>query len=213
MIDLIEKTYAERTTLKTVSTAVRGKPEILGRLFHQVVGISVHDYVTRVRLDHAAHFIRAGGLKIESVAHSVGYRSKKNFYRQFSKHFGATPENYRRGRALKGNGHTAAKGHGGSGQNGLVVTYAATFGNIECLVGVEARASLKGRSTYCATPFVKVPHGIQPFASSEYFEISGPTEAETLERAAMFLEHRFGRRVAPPRRFRNGVVMILTPRR
>jgi len=34
----------------TLRSAVRGKPEILGRLFHQVVGISVHDYVTRVQL-------------------------------------------------------------------------------------------------------------------------------------------------------------------
>jgi AraC-like DNA-binding protein len=213
MIDLIEKSYTERTTLKTVSAAVHGKPETLGRIFHQVVGVSVHDYVTRVRLDHAAHFIRAGGLKIEAVAHSVGYRSKKNFYRQFSKHFGVTPEAYRRGRAIKGDGQTAAKGNSGRRTSGAMITFTATFGHIECLVGVEARASLKGRSTYCATPFVKVPHGIQPFAPSDYLEISGPTEAETLERAAVFLEHRFGRRQAAPSRFRDGVLMILTPRR
>jgi AraC-like DNA-binding protein len=208
MIDRIEKSYSERTTLKTVSAGVRGKPETLGRLFQHLVGVSVHDYVTRVRLDHAAHFVRAG-LKIEAVAHSVGYRSKKNFYRQFSKRFGVTPENYRRGRAVKG--QNAVKWAGGHGSNSLMVTFAGTFGDIDCLIAVEPRASLKGRSTYSATPFVKVPQGLQPFAASDYLEISGPTEAETLERAAVFLEHRFGRRQAAPRRFRGGVLMILTP--
>jgi AraC-like DNA-binding protein len=35
-------------------------------------------------------------VKIEAVALSVGYQSKKNFYRQFKRQFGFTPEQYRR---------------------------------------------------------------------------------------------------------------------
>jgi AraC-like DNA-binding protein len=34
------------------------------------------------------------GVKIEAVAHQVGYRSKKNFYRQFKRRFAMTPFAY-----------------------------------------------------------------------------------------------------------------------
>jgi AraC-like DNA-binding protein len=97
MIDLIEESYAERITLANLSQNLRRKPEPLGRLFRRVAGVSVHEYITGVRLEHAAHHIR-GGLKIEAVALSVGYKSKKNFYRQFIRRFGLTPEMYRRRR-------------------------------------------------------------------------------------------------------------------
>jgi hypothetical protein len=44
-------------------------------------------------------------------------------------------------------------------------------------------------------------HGIQPFASvSECLEILAETEAEALERASIFLEHRFGVRAAALKR-------------
>jgi AraC-like DNA-binding protein len=35
-------------------------------------------------------------VKIEAVALELGYQSKKNFYHQFKRRFGATPQAYRR---------------------------------------------------------------------------------------------------------------------
>ena len=99
MVDFIDRAYADRITVKTVAAAIRGNPTKLGRHFHAGVGVSVHVYVTRVRLEHAADLI-ASNVKIEAVALGVGYRSKKNFYRQFSKHFGVTPEAFRKRRGL-----------------------------------------------------------------------------------------------------------------
>jgi AraC-like DNA-binding protein len=210
MIDVIEKRYADRITLKSISAAVRAKPDAVARVFQSVLGLSVHQYVTRVRLDHAAHFIRSG-LKIEAVALSVGYHSKKNFYRQFTRHFGITPETYRRRRRVKSNGATATTGRGVTAS---MKTYAATFGDTECVIDVEPRPSLVGGPSFHATPFVRVDHGIQPFAAtSDHIEIIGGTESDAIERAASFLEHRFGPRVAALERFSNGVVRILTARR
>jgi two-component system response regulator YesN len=95
MIDLIQKAYAERVTLQTLGLALGRQAAYLGRLFHKEVGMTVRECVTRVRLEHAAVLILAGG-KIEAVALGVGYQSKKNFYRQFRRHFETTPEVYRR---------------------------------------------------------------------------------------------------------------------
>ena len=98
MLDLIDKGYADRITLKIVAGALRANPARVGRRFQDKVGVSVHRYVTRVRLEHAALLI-VSNIKIEAVALSVGYRSKKNFYRQFARHFGVTPEVFRRRKA------------------------------------------------------------------------------------------------------------------
>lgn len=98
MVALIGKSYADRITLKTVSAAIPGVPHTLGQLFRKTVGVSFHEHLTRTRLGHAVLLI-AAGVKIEAVALGVGYRSKKNFYRQFTRLFGATPQKFR-GRSI-----------------------------------------------------------------------------------------------------------------
>jgi AraC-like DNA-binding protein len=202
MVDFIEHSYAERLTLRSVSTAVRGKPSQLGRVFQSQVGVSVHEYVTRVRLDHAAHLI-ASRMKIEAIALSVGYRSKKNFYRQFARHFGVTPETFRRRGGLKPNGYL----------NGAV-GFVAHFNGTACLIAVATRGSVKGAPSFVATPYVVLDHGLQPFESPNHIEIAGTTEAEALERAAVFLELRFGNRAVAPKRQPSGTTLpILAPRR
>jgi AraC-like DNA-binding protein len=95
MQDLIQEMYAERLTLDTLSAAIGRQPTYLGRLFRQEEGVTVHEYVTRVRLERAATLIREG-VKVEAVALIVGYRSKKNFYIQFKRRFQTTPERYGR---------------------------------------------------------------------------------------------------------------------
>lgn len=96
MLDAIESQYAGTLTLRTLSESVGRQPAYLGRLFQQEVGLSFREYLTRVRLGHAADLIREG-VKIEAVALSVGYRSKKNFYQQFKRLYGTTPLSFRRG--------------------------------------------------------------------------------------------------------------------
>lgn len=101
MLDVIERDYANIVTLRTLSSTVGRQPAYLGRLFRQEVGSTAHDYLTHVRLEHAKSLIR-DGVKIEAVALSVGYRSKKNFYQQFKKRFGTTPVLFRADTAADG---------------------------------------------------------------------------------------------------------------
>jgi two-component system, response regulator YesN len=94
MLDTIENSYTERITLDTFAHMLNRQSAYLGQVFRQEVGMTVHQWVTRVRLDHAAMLIRQG-VKIEAVSLSVGYKSKKNFYRQFRRYFATTPHQYR----------------------------------------------------------------------------------------------------------------------
>jgi AraC-like DNA-binding protein len=105
MLTQIERDYSQAITLRTMSASIGRQPAYLGRLFQQEVGASVRDHLTRVRLEHAAELIREG-VKIEAVALSVGYRSKKNFYQRFKRHFGTTPVLYRAANGNAGSAHT-----------------------------------------------------------------------------------------------------------
>jgi AraC-like DNA-binding protein len=94
MLDRIEQSYSEPITLRSLATELHRQSAYLGGMFRRVVGMSVHQWLTTVRLDRASTLIREG-VKVEAVSLLVGYRSKKNFYRQFKRRFGTTPFGHR----------------------------------------------------------------------------------------------------------------------
>jgi two-component system response regulator YesN len=91
MLDQIHQNYGGRLTLATLGRTLGQRPAYLGRLFHNEIGMTVHEYLTRERMMFGAAQVRSG-VKIEALALNVGYRSKKNFYRQFKRRFGMTPK-------------------------------------------------------------------------------------------------------------------------
>jgi PAS domain S-box-containing protein len=94
MLDQIHQNYSQRLTLTTLATSLERQSAYLGKLFRDEIGVTVHEYITRARMMFGAAQVRSG-VKIEAVALDLGYRSKKNFYRQFKRRFGMTPEVYR----------------------------------------------------------------------------------------------------------------------
>ena len=97
MLDFIQENYATHVTLDLLAARLGRRSAYLGALFRSEIGVTVHQHVINLRLEHAAAEVRAG-VKIEAVALSVGYRSKKNFFNQFKRRFGVTPVQYRRQR-------------------------------------------------------------------------------------------------------------------
>jgi AraC-like DNA-binding protein len=91
---LVEAHYAQPITIARVAASVGRSRKHLGMLFKQHVGVTVHEYLVRVRLRHAIRLIRDDE-KIEVASLLVGYRSKKNFYRHFKSRMGVTPSAYR----------------------------------------------------------------------------------------------------------------------
>jgi AraC-like DNA-binding protein len=64
--------------------------------FTRVVGESPQNYLTRVRMEHAARQLREGNSKIAAVAATVGYESESSFNKAFRRIHGETPGRYRR---------------------------------------------------------------------------------------------------------------------
>jgi AraC-like DNA-binding protein len=90
----IDRHYAEAVTLDGLAALVGCHRVSLATEFRRETGITVHEYLTRVRIRHAADLLRNGD-KIEPISLLVGYRGKKNFYRQFKEIHGMTPGQFK----------------------------------------------------------------------------------------------------------------------
>lgn len=55
---------------------------------------SVHEFITTVRLNHAAGLLQSGELQISEVAFLVGYADATSFARNFQKQFGINPKKF-----------------------------------------------------------------------------------------------------------------------
>jgi AraC-like DNA-binding protein len=96
VLGLLHDRPAEPWTLETLAAEVHLSRSTLARRFTHAVGEPPLAYLTRWRMHVAAHRLRATTQPVESVAHSVGYRSEYAFNRAFARHRGQPPGRYRR---------------------------------------------------------------------------------------------------------------------
>jgi AraC-like DNA-binding protein len=78
ILDRIEQSYAEPITLHSLAAELHRQGAYLGGMFRRMVGMSVHQWLTTVRLDRASTLIR-DGVKVEAVSLLVGYRQQEEF--------------------------------------------------------------------------------------------------------------------------------------
>lgn len=94
--EFIDLHYAEPITLQSVAREVSRARSHVAVSFKQETGMTLRQYLLNVRMRHATELLLQGD-KVDAVMLLVGYRSKKNFYRQFKSHTGTTPAIYRYG--------------------------------------------------------------------------------------------------------------------
>ena len=94
----VETHFAEPLTLDDVAAAIGCARSNVAVTFKRHLGETMHRYLARIRVRRAVELIVQGD-KIEAAMLAVGYRSKKNFYRQFKLETGDTPAGYRGARA------------------------------------------------------------------------------------------------------------------
>jgi AraC-like DNA-binding protein len=89
--------YSERILLESLAARVGRNTAYVATLFRRQMGMTIHRYLINIRMQRAAKLL-CRREKVEAVMLFVGYRSKKNFYRQFAVTFGVTPGRYRASR-------------------------------------------------------------------------------------------------------------------
>ncbi|BBH24547.1 hypothetical protein Back11_58920 [Paenibacillus baekrokdamisoli] len=85
----------EDLSLTRLSEVVYLSPPYLSRLYKQLTGTNLLDYITEVRIVRAKHLLKSTSLKIHEVAAEVGFDSAPYFTRLFKKVTNSTPLEYR----------------------------------------------------------------------------------------------------------------------
>jgi two-component system response regulator YesN len=93
---VIDQNYDQPITINHLSGLVYLSPNYLRSLFKEKTGMTIHDYMTRIRLDKAKELLADDALKIQDIAQRVGYESTSYFISLFLKNQGVTPNEYRK---------------------------------------------------------------------------------------------------------------------
>lgn len=86
----IDAHFADRD-IKGLAKALRCTQAHATAEFRKAFGVSASQYQRRLRVWEGLRLLRATDAKVESVARTVGYRSKKNFYQVTRDETGRTP--------------------------------------------------------------------------------------------------------------------------
>ncbi|MCJ8010435.1 response regulator [Paenibacillus sp. KQZ6P-2] len=93
---LIQHSYHDQITISSLSSQVYLSPNYLRSLFKENTGITIHDYITKVRLEKAKELLGDASLRVHDIAQKVGYESASYFCSLFLKSQGVTPNEYRK---------------------------------------------------------------------------------------------------------------------
>lgn len=96
MVDYVENNLTEDITLEAMSRMVGYSAFYCSSKFHEYVGISFKDYISKRRLTLAAKELQTSSLNILEIAVKYGFSSHEAFTRAFSKVYGCTPYYFRK---------------------------------------------------------------------------------------------------------------------
>lgn len=96
VIILLEQSSERQWELPDIAKIVNLSPGRLAHLFKSEIGLSIQQYLTKIRLLKAKHQLESGFLSIKEIAASVGFRNVTRFTASFKTAVGTTPAEYRR---------------------------------------------------------------------------------------------------------------------
>lgn len=96
IIDYIDKNYATDVTLDSIAKHVGYSKSYTSALFKKEHGITISDYINRVRIKKACELISYSDIPIPDVCSQCGFNDYHNFGRTFKRLMGITPGKYRR---------------------------------------------------------------------------------------------------------------------
>lgn len=94
-IEYIEAHLTEKIDLDIVANAVHYSKYHLHRMFTNMVGLTIHDYIQRRKLTEAAKLLIFSGKPILDIALVAGYESQQAFTSVFKEMYKQSPNKYR----------------------------------------------------------------------------------------------------------------------
>lgn len=97
-ISLIQDSYYKDISVQDISNTIGLDRTYLYRVFKEINGITIQQYITNLRLKRACHFLVSSSLSFSEIAYYCGYSSEQYFSMAFKKHMGVAPSAYRKNR-------------------------------------------------------------------------------------------------------------------
>ncbi|WP_246131967.1 helix-turn-helix transcriptional regulator [Paenibacillus hemerocallicola] len=97
IIDFVEDHYQEDLHLEQLEDRLHLNKYYLSKLFKEVTGVTIFDYVYHKRINQAKiHFLLDKDLTVTDVCYKVGFKHPSHFTRMFKSRVGCTPDQYRK---------------------------------------------------------------------------------------------------------------------
>ncbi|MGO4537623.1 response regulator [Paenibacillus sp. 2TAB19] len=95
VLNHVKDAFNEDLSLKKLGAMYNIHPVYLGQLFHKEVNETFTEYMNKYRVEKAKELLKNTTLKVHDIATNVGYWETGYFYKQFKKHVGISPSEYR----------------------------------------------------------------------------------------------------------------------
>jgi two-component system response regulator YesN len=96
LIAHLESAYVDQgVTVQAMSAKFHISPRRLGSLFKRHTGITMHQYLRRLRMSKGVDLLQSTALSVKEIAAATGYCSTAHFDRDFKHTFGVKPGEYR----------------------------------------------------------------------------------------------------------------------
>lgn len=91
MLTFICRHFHEPITVRRIAAEVKLHPKYAMTLFKQAYGLSLWEYVTRLRVSYAQQLLLQSGATVEEIAGQCGFSSRVRFHAAFLRVCGVTP--------------------------------------------------------------------------------------------------------------------------
>jgi AraC family L-rhamnose operon transcriptional activator RhaR len=113
MARYLRDNYCRGVQIRDVAAQVHLSERHTSRLFHQVMGLSIKDYLVSLRLEAAEHMLLSSNRPVKDVGEAAGFPDPQHFTTVFRQRVGLTPAAFRRQRGTRfmhpsGLGHVEA---------------------------------------------------------------------------------------------------------
>lgn len=96
----VEHNLAGDLSLTRIGEVVGYNPYYLTRLYKQLTGEGLTDYIAATRLGRAQKLLADNQLIVQDISKAVGFMTEQSFYRFFKKETGLTPQEYKERQAI-----------------------------------------------------------------------------------------------------------------
>lgn len=93
--EYIDQHYFEDIKISMFTEKYYLSREYLMKLFKGQYGYGIHEYVQRVRMEHAVSLLQDEEMKIQDIAEMLGYKDKNYFSKAFRNYYSVSPSGYR----------------------------------------------------------------------------------------------------------------------